>query len=80
MKKINVFVLVLPGQAVMVRNYRASLRWERGEVRSVKAGIDKDGSAIVSYSVWVARIPKGPRSRTGYFLTVGHTSILKIKK
>ena len=77
--KVKSEVKALPGDMVMVSNYRASNIWEQGELRRVDINVDKTGKTHVCYSVWVTRHPKTPRSRPGYYLYVGESAIRKEK-
>ncbi len=63
MHKIEIQVECLPGDGCWALNYNLKpARWEHGVVCGVKAGISKDGSAHIAYSVILDRRSTG-RSR-----------------
>lgn len=78
---ININVKVMADSRCFALNYnRRPHAWEAGTVRSVRAGISKDGSYHVSYQVLLDRRTTGrsrmfPEGGAPIFITVGDDSI-----
>ncbi len=79
MKNINIRVKALPEDKVIVVNYKSRYKpWENGTVRSVKAGIRKDGTYRISYEVLLDRrssITNRAPNGNPLFLYVGDDAI-----
>lgn len=79
--KIKTEVKAIPGQRVMVLNYRKRPHeWEEGEVRSTNIGVTNNGKIRNSYNVATIRQTRTKRQPWGrcIFLSVGDDGITLI--
>lgn len=80
MKNIKTQIKAVPGDRVLVENYRTSNKeWEEGKVCNVKISVREDGTTTNFYDVRVDR-PSTKRHpwKTGYTLSVGDAGIREI--
>lgn len=75
---IKAKVKAVPGDQVIVRNYRKKgSPWENGEVRATEINVRDNGDTSVHYRVWIKR--PGVGWSEGYALEVGNEAIEKLK-
>lgn len=77
--KITAIIEAVPGDKVMVENYRSRYKpWENGTIHATKIGVNKDGVCRVAYDVMLDRRGNGRYGNRPIWLYVGDDKIRKI--